>query len=155
MEYLEIRDIIEKEYNRKPTDTNHNFLSRFAKAVYDALPPPVANDAGRDDEMKWLNELKLNGELDEEETGKSKSQESKQLIKDANTLKSPLPSDAMVTEEDKGRRSFAEWCSSEGYTFWNLYKMWTHKLKPQLYLETEFLYQKWMQSLTDLNPKSK
>lgn len=33
---LELREIIQNEYNKKTTDTNHNFISRFAKAVYDS-----------------------------------------------------------------------------------------------------------------------
>jgi len=112
------------------------------KLLTPATPPPVANDAGRKTELDFYKR-KFN-------------EKAKEALELNNRLgQMPIPSDAMVTEEDKGRRSFAEWCSSEGYTFWNLYKMWTHKLKPQLYLETEFLYQKWMQSLTDLNPKSK
>ena|SRR3990167_7240984 len=36
MEYTEIRDIIQSEYEKQTTDTNYNFISRFAKAVYEA-----------------------------------------------------------------------------------------------------------------------
>lgn len=36
MEYTKIRAIIQKEYDSQPTDTNYNFISRFAKAIYEA-----------------------------------------------------------------------------------------------------------------------
>ena len=36
MEYTEIREIIQSEYEKQTTDTNYNFIARFAKAVYEA-----------------------------------------------------------------------------------------------------------------------
>ena len=36
MEYLEIRNVIQMEYEKQKEDTNFNFISRFAKAVYEA-----------------------------------------------------------------------------------------------------------------------
>lgn len=37
--YLEIRKAIETEYHKKETDTNYNFISRFARAVLDLYTP--------------------------------------------------------------------------------------------------------------------
>ena len=44
MEYTEIREIIQSEYEKQTTDTNYNFISRFAKAVYDAQIDKIVNN---------------------------------------------------------------------------------------------------------------
>lgn len=41
MEYAKIRQIIQQEYEKQTTDTNYNFISRFARAVYEAQQKEV------------------------------------------------------------------------------------------------------------------
>ena len=41
MEYETIRKIILAEYQKNNVDTNHNFISRFARAIYEAQKPQL------------------------------------------------------------------------------------------------------------------
>lgn len=54
----ELREIIQNEYNKQTTDTNYNFINRFAKAVFDALnEPKTMTKAEAIEEMKKGNKV--------------------------------------------------------------------------------------------------
>jgi len=50
MQKNRIRQAIQEEYEREKTDTNYNFLTRFAKAIYD--------DSVKSDSDDWITEVR-------------------------------------------------------------------------------------------------
>ena len=67
----ELREIIQIEYDKKTTDTNYNFISRFATAVFEATGAKDENTAFTKDQMigfaKWIDTYYLEHDLSFEE----------------------------------------------------------------------------------------